>query len=166
MLFDDQNVLTDEKKRRQRRLGVFATAAAHDFAAAWDALGTSPVPTDSALFALAREPEMGLVMTKGRAGGDGAPFAMGEATVSRCVVGFEGSQGTTLLGVGYLLGRDPARAYRIACLDALAQDPAHTETVDRLVTEPLAGTVAQQQRRRAEMAGGTRVSFTTMVRGD
>ena len=33
-----------------------------------------------------REPENGLVMVRGRVGGDGAPFNLGEATVSRAAV--------------------------------------------------------------------------------
>ena len=33
-----------------------------------------------------REPENGLVMVRGRIGGDGAPFNLGEATVSRAAV--------------------------------------------------------------------------------
>ena len=33
-----------------------------------------------------REPENGLVMMRGRVGGDGAPFNLGEATVSRASI--------------------------------------------------------------------------------
>ncbi|MGQ3358871.1 MAG: phosphonate C-P lyase system protein PhnG, partial [Phreatobacter sp.] len=33
-----------------------------------------------------RAPEIGLVMVRGRVGGDGAPFNLGEATVTRAAV--------------------------------------------------------------------------------
>ena len=49
-----------------------------------------------------REPENGLVMVRGRIGGDGAPFNLGEATVSRAAVRLS----TGEVGFGYTLGRD------------------------------------------------------------
>ena len=49
-----------------------------------------------------REPENGLVMVRGRVGGDGAPFNLGEATVSRAAVRLS----TGEVGFGYTLGRD------------------------------------------------------------
>ena len=51
-----------------------------------------------------REPENGLVMVRGRIGGDGAPFNLGEATVSRAAVRLA----TGEVGFGYTLGRDRA----------------------------------------------------------
>ena len=52
-----------------------------------------------------REPENGLVMLRGRIGGDGAPFNLGEATVSRAAVRLA----TGEVGFGYVLGRDGKR---------------------------------------------------------
>ena len=52
-----------------------------------------------------REPENGLVMVRGRIGGDGAPFNLGEATVSRAAVRLA----TGEVGFGYTLGRDRQR---------------------------------------------------------
>src|SRR6185503_8594621 len=49
-----------------------------------------------------RTPENGLVMVRGRIGGDGAPFNLGEATVSRAAVRLA----TGEVGFGYTLGRD------------------------------------------------------------
>src|SRR6201998_474151 len=49
-----------------------------------------------------REAESGLVMVRGRVGGDGAPFNLGEATVSRAAVRLARGEG----GVGYTLRRE------------------------------------------------------------
>jgi phosphonate C-P lyase system protein PhnG len=64
-----------------------------------------------------REPENGLVMVRGRIGGDGAPFNLGEATVSRAAVRLS----TGEVGFGYTLGRDRHKAQMIALCDALIQ---------------------------------------------
>src|SRR5258708_5963773 len=48
-----------------------------------------------------REGENGIVMVRGRSGGDGAPFNLGEATVSRAAVRLS----TGEVGFGYTLGR-------------------------------------------------------------
>ena len=64
-----------------------------------------------------REPENGLVMVRGRIGGDGAPFNLGEATVSRAAVRLS----TGEVGFGYTLGRDGEKARMIALCDAMVQ---------------------------------------------
>src|SRR5258708_200279 len=64
-----------------------------------------------------REPENGLVMVRGRIGGDGAPFNLGEATVSRAAVRLASGE----VGFGYTLGRDREKARMIALCDALVQ---------------------------------------------
>ena len=48
-----------------------------------------------------RYPENGLVMLRGRIGGDGAPFNLGEATVSRAAVRLNSGE----VGFGYTLVR-------------------------------------------------------------
>ena len=64
-----------------------------------------------------REPENGLVMVRGRIGGDGAAFNLGEATVSRAAVRLS----TGEVGFGYTLGRDGEKARMIALCDAMVQ---------------------------------------------
>ena len=56
-------------------------------------------------------------MLRGRAGGDGALFNLGEATVARAAVKLD----TGERGFGHCLGRDVEQARRIAVLDALWQ---------------------------------------------
>ncbi|WP_252492084.1 phosphonate C-P lyase system protein PhnG, partial [Escherichia coli] len=75
-----------------------------------ECLRSIDVPAHEAL----REPENGLVMVRGRIGGDGAPFNLGEATVSRAAVRLA----TGEVGFGYTLGRDLAKARMIALCDA------------------------------------------------
>ena len=49
-----------------------------------------------------RAAESGLVMVRGRIGGDGAPFNLGEATVTRATVRLASGE----VGFAYVLGRD------------------------------------------------------------
>ncbi len=66
-----------------------------------------------------RPAETGLVMVRGRAGGDGAPFNLGEMTVTRCAVRL----GETV-GHAYVAGRDKRQAELAAVLDAALQGDA------------------------------------------
>ena len=111
--------------------------------------------------ALLRAPEVGAVMVRGRAGATGAPFNLGEMTVTRCSVRL--SCGT--VGHAWVQGRDKAHARRAAVVDALMQ----TEAAPDLSAHILAPLLAEAQARRAgraAKAAGTRVEFFTMVRGE
>ncbi len=81
-----------------------------------------------------REPENGLVMVRGRIGGDGAPFNLGEATVSRAAVRLA----TGEVGFGYTLGRDRQKARMIALCDALVQSDEFAGAMEAKVLAPLA----------------------------
>src|SRR5262249_53505300 len=105
--------LTDRMpKQAQRRdaMAVLAHSRASDIAAHLDGI---TLPAHEIL----REPESGLVMVRGRVGGDGAPFNLGEATVSRAAVRLASGE----VGFGYALGRDGAKARMIALCDAMVQ---------------------------------------------
>ncbi len=108
-----------------------------------------------------RAAEVGMVMLRGRVGGTGDAFNLGEASLVRCAVRL----GATL-GVGYALGRDRRKAELIAVLDALLQDAARSAQLLQAVVEPLRQ--RQQDRRDAQSraAAGSRVDFFTMVRGE
>ena len=80
-------------------------------------------------------------MVRGRIGGDGAPFNLGEATVSRAAVRLS----TGEVGFGYTLGRDRQKARMIALCDALVQSDQFADEVETKVIAPL----------RAAMIGGT-----------
>jgi alpha-D-ribose 1-methylphosphonate 5-triphosphate synthase subunit PhnG len=109
-----------------------------------------------------REPENGLVMVRGRVGGDGAPFNLGEATVSRAAVRLA----TGEVGFGYTLGRDRQKARLIALCDALLQSNVFAETVEAAVLTPLRAAMLSQRNRKAAEAAATRVDFYTLVRGE
>ena len=109
-----------------------------------------------------RQPETGLVMLRGRIGGDGAAFNLGEATVSRAVVELP----TGERGYGQVLGRDREHARLAAILDALWQKPDACETVESAVIRPIRQRLAAEDTvSRAETAA-TRVDFFTLVRGE
>jgi alpha-D-ribose 1-methylphosphonate 5-triphosphate synthase subunit PhnG len=109
-----------------------------------------------------REPESGLVMVRGRIGGDGAPFNLGEATVSRAAVLLASGE----LGIGYTLGRDRRKAELIALCDALIQSRDHAEMVEARVLVPLRARQISERRRVAAETAATRVDFYTLVRGE
>ena len=110
-----------------------------------------------------RAPETGLVMLRGRMGGTGAPFNVGEATVTRAAVRLP--SGT--VGFAHLLGRDASRARDAALLDALWQESgAIRETIETTVLAPLRRRLAAADGRRTAEVAATRVDFFTMVRGE
>lgn len=108
-----------------------------------------------------RAPECGLVMVRGRIGGTGAAFNLGEASVTRSAVRI-GDR----LGVGYTLGRDPRKAELIAVLDALLQEPARRGALMLGVVEPIARAQAAQREQASRAAAASKVEFFTMVRGE
>jgi alpha-D-ribose 1-methylphosphonate 5-triphosphate synthase subunit PhnG len=109
-----------------------------------------------------REAENGLVMVRGRIGGDGAAFNLGEATVSRAAVRLA----TGEVGFGYTLGRDRRKARMIALCDALVQSNEFSEAVEAKVLSPLRAAIVADRDRKARETAATRVDFYTLVRGE
>lgn len=108
-----------------------------------------------------RAPEVGAVMVQGRTGATGAPFNLGEMTVTRTSVRL--ACGT--VGHAWVQGRDKAHARRAAVADALLQTPAADEVRARIIA-PLQAEAAALKASRAAKAAATKVEFFTMVRGD
>lgn len=106
-----------------------------------------------------RSAETGLAMVQGRTGGTGAPFNLGEVTLSRCVI--ELASGTR--GFGYVRGRSRKHAELAALLDALMQESPDLH--GPALIEPLHQRWLQQRDATARKAAATRVDFMTMVRG-
>ena len=109
-----------------------------------------------------RPAETGLVMLRGRVGGDGAAFNLGEAPVTRAAVRL--ATGET--GFSYILGRDKEKARAAALCDALWQSPRHRDAVDRHILAPVRERCARARLRAREETAATRVDFFTLVRGD
>ena len=108
-----------------------------------------------------RPPEIGSVMVRGRMGGTGQPFNLGEVTVTRCVLRLASGE----VGHAHVQGRDKAHATRAAVVDALMASPA-AETVRQQVLQPLHAEETARRAARAARAAGTKVEFFTLVRGE
>jgi alpha-D-ribose 1-methylphosphonate 5-triphosphate synthase subunit PhnG len=109
-----------------------------------------------------RPPEIGMLMLRGRVGGTGNPFNLGEASVVRCAVRL----GNGPLGVSYALGRDKRRAELAARFDAMLQDPQHHDNLQRELIGPLALAQAQAREQKQREVAGSKVEFFTFVRGE
>jgi alpha-D-ribose 1-methylphosphonate 5-triphosphate synthase subunit PhnG len=146
----------DPHAARRRWMSVLALAPAGALEARWATLVEPP------RYRRLRGPEVGLVMVRGRAGGTGARFNVGEMTVSRCTVRLE--NGT--LGHAWIGGRDPRHAELAAVFDALLQDPAHGEALGEGLIDALAQDRAERRQAAAARVAASRVEFFTMVRGE
>ncbi|WP_321904260.1 phosphonate C-P lyase system protein PhnG [Paraburkholderia tropica] len=127
------------------------------------ALGGAPAPAYDWL----RPPQTGLAMVRGRVGGTGNAFNLGEATVTRATLRLRAHDGeTATVGVACHLGRDKRRAELAALADALLQQPARHAQLHAELIAPLAQRLAAQRAERRDEAASTKVEFFTMVRGD
>ncbi|WP_417671268.1 phosphonate C-P lyase system protein PhnG [Roseibium sp.] len=159
----DQSMDTDQtsavpvsQARRKSNMAVLAEATPQAIAEKLTLLGDLPAHD------VIRVPETGLVMVRGRTGGTGSPFNLGEVTVTRCVVRL--ASGET--GSSYIVGRHKQHAHDAALIDALWQHPELTETVEASVISPLKSDQQGHRQQVAEETAATRVDFFTMVRGD
>lgn len=137
-------------------MAVLARARGEDIEVALSGLGLA------LRFDELRAPETGLVMLRGRIGGDGSSFNVGEATVTRAAVRLE----TGETGFSYVLGRDGRKARLAALCDALWQSPAHRATIDAHVISPLRAEQVRKRALRHAQTAATRVDFFTLVRGE
>ncbi|MBZ9727277.1 phosphonate C-P lyase system protein PhnG [Mesorhizobium sp. CO1-1-11] len=145
-----------DQAERKAAMATLAQSSGDDIVRLWNESG---LPSQAELL---RGPETGLVTLRGRIGGGGAPFNVGEATVTRATVRLSSGQ----VGHCYALGRDKLKAKLGAIADALWQDPARrTEVETRLIAPLRSALAAAQEKRRAETAA-TKVDFFTMVRGE
>lgn len=142
-----------EQAPRQKWLAVLAKADPRELGAAWDRLPTRPG------YRLLRAPEIGMVMVRGRTGGSGDAFNVGEMTVTRAAVRLDA--GAT--GVGYVAGRDRRHAEIAAVVDAMMQSPELREVAAEIV-QPLQAAQSARREAAARKAAATKVDFFTMVR--
>jgi alpha-D-ribose 1-methylphosphonate 5-triphosphate synthase subunit PhnG len=139
---------------RRAVMAVCAGATRKELAAALASLGKLPRATDL------RAGESGLIMLRGRMGGDGRAFNLGEASVTRATVRLD--DGRT--GFAYQLGRDKDRARSAAFIDALWQG-AERAAVEAAL-QPIRDRQLAEAETRARRTAATRVDFFTMVRGE
>jgi len=148
----------DEKNKQAQRQAAMSVLVHADVADIAGHLSSIALPPHENL----RAPENGLVMVRGRAGGDGASFNLGEATVSRAAVRLESGE----IGFGYTLGRDGKKAQMIALCDALIQTVDYAETIEAKIIVPLRAAMMADRHRKATETAATRVDFYTLVRGE
>ena len=143
-------------EQRRESMALLARADGVRVAAAWAAFPDKPD------YKVLRGPETGLVMVRGRVGGGGKPFNLGEVTVTRATVQLTGGG----VGHAYCLGRDADKVVRAAVFDALWQAEETRGAVEREVIEPLRADAASADRTRRDETAATQVDFFTMVRGE
>ena len=143
----------DPAAARRAWMGLLARAPAGRLAAM--------MPADPPAHAFLRPPETGAVMVRGRVSGTGAPFNLGEMTVTRCVLRLA----TGEVGHAHVQGCDRAHATRAALVDALMQGPRAGE-VQAAVLDRLAAEETARRQARAAAVAATKVEFFTLVRGD
>ncbi|MGB4073990.1 MAG: phosphonate C-P lyase system protein PhnG [Pseudomonas sp.] len=138
---------------RQRWMGVLARAGSR--------LAAYEAALKEAEYRLIRAPEIGMSLVRGRMGGTGSPFNLGEMSVTRCVVRL--ADGRT--GYSYVAGRDKQHAELAALADAHLQGAEQQYWLSRLI-EPLAAEQRAQQAAKAAATATTQVEFFTLVRGE
>lgn len=140
---------------RQEWMSTLAKAPPEALAKAVAKLGDPPA------FVWLRAPEQGAVMVRGRTGGTGAAFNLGEMTVTRCTLRLDDGA----VGHAYVPGRDKTHAEHAALCDAMLQG-AEAARVDAAVIQPIRADLDRARRQQAARAEDTKVDFFTMVRGE
>lgn len=152
--------MTDSRANTDHRKNWMAVLAKAD----WEQLDTlwqqNKIARD---YKLVRGPETGLIMARGRMGGSGAPFNVGEITVTRCTVRLSDGD---LVGHSYVMGRNRKHAETAALLDGLMQDPRFGPQVESDIIVPLQKVHTARQQNAQAKAAATKVDFFTLVRGE
>ncbi len=155
-----QNTDAADNESRRRWMATLARAATADLEFCWQTHGRKD--GRGVGYDFLRRPECGLVMVRGRAGGNGQRFNLGEMTVTRCSVRL----GDGTVGHAYVAGRDRRRAELAAAFDALLQTPSRHEDIQSRVIAPLATKYLAARTERSRKAAATKVDFFTLVRGE
>ena len=108
-----------------------------------------------------RQPEIGLAMVRGRAGGTGQAFNLGEITVTRC-----GIKMKDVKGFGYVGGRSKRHAELAAICDGLLQQEEWFSLVQNEVIQLLQAKLIERQQQQHRQTDATKVEFFTMLRGE
>ena len=143
-----------EQSARRAVMSICTGARADELSAIIAAAAPAVAATDL------RPVESGLVMLRGRMGGDGRAFNLGEATVTRAAIALP--DGRT--GFAWQLGRDARKARAAAIIDALWQGEERAAVEEALA--PVRKRIAEAAAREARRTAATKVNFFTMVRGD
>lgn len=143
--------------QRQRWMRILARVSKEKLTDAWLRLA-EPRPD----YQFLKSPEIGTVMVRGRAGGTGMRFNLGEMTVTRCVVQISDGH----IGHAYVAGSDHRHAELAAVFDALLQDPSRRPELESSLIAPWEQAIEASHAARWSKVAPTKVDFFTMVRGD
>ena len=141
---------------RRNRMAVMARSGTTRLQELWAGLNLDPA------YKLLRGPESGLITLRGRVGGTGEAFNVGEATVTRASVKLEDGS----VGHAVALGRDGAKARIAALVDALCHRLTMAVLIDAEMIAPLQRELDAADEKRRRQTAATRVDFFTMVRGE
>lgn len=139
---------------RKRWMSVLAKAAYEDLDSLWQNLPEKPE------WQRIRPPEIGMVMVRGRMGGTGNRFNLGEMTVTRCSIGLSSGE----IGHGYVAGRNKSHAEIAAVIDALMQQEECSEKIEHSVIKPLELRQDAKRDEQSRKAAATKVEFFTVAR--
>lgn len=145
---------TPASHARKRWMSILAKASFEDLSSLWQNLPDKPE------WSKIRAPEIGMVMVRGRMGGTGNRFNLGEMTVTRCTIGLE----CGVVGHGYVSGRNKDHAEIAAVIDALMQREDRAETIEHSVIKPLELRHQENRDVQSRKAAATKVDFFTVAR--
>lgn len=149
------NTAAPDQTARKRAVDLLAQSTLTELRDLWHALPEKPEAE------FLRGPETGLVMVRGRIGGGGGAFNLGEVTVTRATCRLK--SGT--IGHAHALGTMKEKAKLSAIFDALWQQGDHRLQIEALLGE-IESRIAAADEMRAREVAATKVDFFTMVRGE
>ena len=143
------------RTNRQKWMSVLAKADTELLNTLWCDLQDKPSWTNI------RVPETGMVMVRGKAGGVGTTFNVGEMTLTRATIRLDNG----ISGVAYVQGRSALKAEQSAVLDAMLQDDRYATATFTNIIKPLKKAIKKQKASAGKKAAKTKVEFFTMARG-
>jgi alpha-D-ribose 1-methylphosphonate 5-triphosphate synthase subunit PhnG len=142
---------------RRAWLSVLAKAKPEDVLDLWQRCALAELDDTAQVL---RPPETGMVMVRGRTGGAGDAFNLGEMTVTRCAMRLGSGQ----TGIGYVAGRNKQHAKIAALVDAMMQSQEHKTQAETAMILPLKAVADAKKDGISRKAKATEVEFFTMVR--
>lgn len=149
-----ENISPDQAARK-RVIDLLALSELSELRSLWAELDDKPEAE------FLRGPETGLVMVRGRIGGGGAAFNLGEVTATRATCRLASGH----IGHAYALGTGIEKAKLSAIFDALWQQDSHRAPIEALLQQ-IENRVAEADQVRVSETAATKVDFFTMVRGE
>lgn len=144
-----------QTERRQQWMATLAKADINQLEKKVAEIGALPQ------YEFIRPPEIGLTMVRGRAGGKGQVFNLGEMTITRCAVKIG-----EVIGFGYVAGRSHRHGELAALCDGLMQLPEWSGIVKSVVIEFLTAEANRKKELQHLQTEATKVNFFTLARGD